>query len=1532
MAAKVNVKFVVMLGAALTLVLAGMAAVFFFVLKKSGQDWADRGEAHMAAQEYEEADQAFAFAVAHDRTNVAWLKQWIDAMEHRVIDNEVDFEDRFVKDYSNAVRQVAHMGRTSDLESHIRYLDMKADQLLGESRAVAWRFLLTEARASQQFFEAGGSAPIPGQTTPEAWHALYKYSGLALGVLYSLNMTESEDEVLQAERDLKLALAADPTDSEAGLELAQFYAVMSERRRTAPPVDLAEAERLLRESRQIVVSLAERDPEDPDVAIGLLQMDVSAARREFIARLAGRAATPDQIREVTAPFQPRLDAVAELLLRKAGAEIETVTLSRFSALENMSAPDTRGTRTARVLEAILAAHPEHLQAIIMLAEVQGTGQNRAQGVATLQRLIDLPNKPLGMEGYRLFRLRPIARELQAEFTLDQFDEAPETDRPALLTQAQGYREALSKEVPADSPALLKLDARMAFLRRDWVRAEELLLAVNQRTGGSDDDVLWWMAQTAQQLQKLGVARQMLNTLYEKSPDNPRIVMALAAIEKDLRNQERAEGLANRLLELRPGDQQIAEFVAMIRGEGDAIREALDRYQETLVGGAGVLPDADAAMRRLNEDFAANASHPALGLTLLRAHLDRGDLESAQTVVATVRAAYPDDADFRRFEAALTRGDIVAVLIDLINTTEGRSEFEKAMLRRMVYLQRGDTANATRELAAAAAIEPDNPMLVEAQFLEAIAANDPAAVTRLAAKAKQLNLDGQNGDTFTVRVMMFENKHREAVTLLESLVTRSPNDGLLWRLLGMERAQIGRLDEAVSAYRRTLEIRPNDVQSAKELMGLLGARGQFQQALQVARDTEVFGRGDLDFLNRLWILEARAGDSQVALTGREALRARDKNQPWNNALLAELYMDKARFADARALIDELRAGQDHLDFVALDARWHADQGNFEGARQAYITYIGSLPAGSVGSEPFIAMATFMQSREQLSLAAAALESGRVEQNPQTMDCDRMLGDILSMAQRLSDAVDAYKRVVDAGADTPEHTYRKRMVENLISLHRFDEAQAAMAAMRDVAATDRNVMLLSAELARGRGNRAEALRTLDEAVRLFPEDPVSYFQRAQVLQEDETRLQDALADYDSAIRKAPRFWQALRNRSGIYRRMDPPRIEDAVNDLRAGVLAAGTDGDAVAQLLGELMNLRRTQEATTAADEAVASRPTDVAFLQRIGSIFAGRGEWTVAARYYKQAFDLRQEADIGQRYIECLLSQNPPQLRIAEDALNTLGPKVLDNPGLLAAGASLHVRRNRLSDAEREATRAFDLVSGNSDHLLLWHRTMQRAFNDPTAYQAYLRRLAAAKQTTALRDWPVLFLAASQATVENTREAAKEQLVRLANQGQPVEVRQNAMRTIGTTLYGQGQYEEAARLWTQAVEMFPQDWEVNNNLAYVLTEYLGRAEDALPHALKAVEFQPRSPSVNDTVGWVYFKNGNTDKALLYLMQAARLSRDAAEQSVTIRHLIEVHLSQGDKANALDRLSYLNRLIAESPWLDASIRTEATELEARINSLP
>ncbi|MEZ6234821.1 MAG: tetratricopeptide repeat protein [Phycisphaerales bacterium] len=1530
MASKVNVRFVVMLSGALGAVLVCMAAVFYFVLRKSGEDWAIRGDEAMAAQDYEAADQAYSFAVAHERTNVEWLEKWLDAMQHHVIDNQIDFMSRYNRDYTGVMRMVAHSAG-ADLERHIRYLDMVLERVDEGGSADSWRYLIGEARASQEFFEDPMQVPQAGVSPSEDWHRLYRFTGIAQVMLYEMGLHESDEAVRRGESELRLALAADPGDSRASIELSQFYAVRSDRLRTQAPVDLAGAETSAQQARQVLVDALGVNPDDLSAALSLLRLDVAVAFRELRARTGGAPPTTAQAVEVLAPFAARLDAIAARL-RERAERVDRATLVRFALAELLIAPMDNRRRTEEVARSAVEAGLGRPAVMVLLGETLAARGRYEEAVGVLQQVVDLPNKPLGIEGWRLFLLRPVAIRLQADYTLKRYNaRLPEEERQAILAEARAYREALAGEVAADSPDLLKIDAQLAFVQSDWLNAESLLIRLNERTGGSDADVKWWLALTAAELNKPGVARELLNSLYEEQPNNPQFIRVLAGIELALRNQPRAEALVRRLLELRPDDEEARTFAAAVLGESDdPVLNALDAYNRTARGEGEAMGDPDLAVANLQAAFEANNNNAALGGQLIRVYIDRQELTKALAVVEVLQRENPEEEAYPRFASALRRGEYVPTLIELISTGPA-DDFTKAMARRVVYLQNDMPAEARRALADAAAIRPDDREVLEAQFVEAVAANDAPGVQRVVDRARTLDADGRQGDTFVVRQRIFEGRHAEAVALLERLRAATPNDTVILRLLGLEYVALGRYDEAIGVYRRALSIRPQELQSARELIGLLAQLERFSEALAVARSAEPFGRGDPGFLNTLWVLEAQAGDKQVALRGREGWRAREPENDTNNYHLAGIYMDVGRWNDARALIDQMRAREDRLEVVALDARWHADRGDLASAQKAYVDYIGRIPPADLSPRPFVALSQFMVSREQFELAAAALESGRVYQSPETMDIDRMLGDVFVMAQRMSDAAVAYTRVVDGDADTPEGLYRKRLLENLIRLERLDDAQMQLNALRAAGLDgDRNTVLLRAELAGAQGQTAQAEDLLDEAVRRFPEDPVVYFQRAELLQTDSERLQDALADYDTAIRKQPRFWQALRNRSGVYRRLG--RINDAVADLRAATTAAGGDGEAVTQLLVEMLNLGRAQEASTAADEAVAARATDGLFIQRVAGVFAGRGEWTTAARFYKMAFELQAEPSVAQRYLDSLLSQNPPQIRVAEEVMSGLGQVVLEHPGLLAANVTISARRNRLSQAESDATRAFDLVSQDPNRLLVWYRTMQRAFGTRDVFLAYLRRLAAAKQSTVLRDWPVLFINMVLADDPQTVSLAVEQLNNLANNGQPEAVRLNALRTIGTTLYELGDYEQAAQIWELALQLFPNDFEVSNNLAYTLVEHLGRPEEGLEHALRAVQGVPRSASVNDTVGWAYFRTGDVEQAQAYLLRAARLSRDAGEQSTIVVHIIEVEIHLGNRVAAERFLNYLRRVIDESPWIGEDIKTVADGLEERINSLP
>ena len=78
----------------------------------------------------------------------------------------------------------------------------------------------------------------------------------------------------------------------------------------------------------------------------------------------------------------------------------------------------------------------------------------------------------------------------------------------------------------------------------------------------------------------------------------------------------------------------------------------------------------------------------------------------------------------------------------------------------------------------------------------------------------------------------------------------------------------------------------------------------------------------------------------------------------------------------------------------------------------------------------------------------------------------------------------------------------------------------------------------------------------------------------------------------------------------------------------------------------------------------------------------------------------------------------------------------------------------------------------------------------------------------------------------------------------------------------GEYAMAEEAYEKALEKQPDNWVIANDLAYLLAEKATSKKDldrALKIALKALEVRPGDPNIQDTAGWVYYREGDTNRA-------------------------------------------------------------------------
>ena len=115
---------------------------------------------------------------------------------------------------------------------------------------------------------------------------------------------------------------------------------------------------------------------------------------------------------------------------------------------------------------------------------------------------------------------------------------------------------------------------------------------------------------------------------------------------------------------------------------------------------------------------------------------------------------------------------------------------------------------------------------------------------------------------------------------------------------------------------------------------------------------------------------------------------------------------------------------------------------------------------------------------------------------------------------------------------------------------------------------------------------------------------------------------------------------------------------------------------------------------------------------------------------------------------------------------------------------------------------------------------------------------------------------------------------------------------GLILSELGKVSDHERDMRRLIKLEPENAHAYNALGYTLADLTSRYDEALELIKKAIELDPDDAYILDSLGWVYFKLNELDKAKIHLEQAFELSEDAEIAA----HLGELYWTLGDKTKA------------------------------------
>ncbi len=1517
MATKVNVKFVIVLAAALAVLFGGVAFVAYQKLTTSGEEYEAKGDALMAVGDFDEASDMYRRAVNHDRTNIVWLTKWRDSLLKVVPETQVEYVKYYQDYYLGILNQLAAL-QDRDPIAQRAYLEPYYQQLVkGGANAESWQRLIDHVNNMLQ------RLPEDDVVTKQ----IHRYRGLAR--LARMEQIEERDEEReQTLADLRIAIEADPTDVECAVGVLKWRFIEWKRAHRLRRAQTAD--QLWTALGDEVVAMKESFPNSPPILLTELQImiervvhleDDPAARVRMVNNMKGFEDRLLESIEATAP-----ESIDENMLRRTYNSLKPLQPSNYAA--------TMLPIVTRVSE----AKPNDAGLMLLRAEVLNDLNRQEDALQQLRQVAEMPDLPVSLAGLMLVaNQRYTAMYSQGDTVLDLRETTQDpAKRAELLKEAHQFRDELAENITGgeNSPVVMLLDGRLALAEGNASEAVERLKALDDRVGGRDSEVIKLLGRALLEANILGAARQQYARLVEANPSDIQSLYTLASIEKRLQNYPAAIQRFEEVLALTPEFMEARLEIAAIRAETGIIDirgtvQGVDPVRVSLIRWRALMqqeePEPDEALAILREARRDNGDNPMILNAMIMHFNQEGNAEQAMAVANEAIALYPEDQRFADWKRRLDQLEVGLSIDDRLRLIdESTAEpIEKLIQKYALLNSAGRTDEAEAFFAEAQRLAPNNPDIIEKQFMQALEHEDFAQARSIAATAARLNLDSVDGLLYQARLEFAQENFQQALATLQQVTGRLPFDPLALRLLGQTYLQMGRANDALNALAQAFENKPDGVLVARLYVQALIQLQRHDEALRIVKRARKFNGVDRMLMNQWLALEEMAGDRALALAERTKRYDANPNDTNNTAALIRMLMDDEQWAKARVVIDAIREAQpDSADLARLDANWHAHQGNIEDGAKILQGFTGDEDtlAGSVR------LAQYYSDFAQYDLAVTTLEQARTLQDSGQKVVELLIADLYFRTDRYDKAIPLFREALSADEDTESGDVARRYADALIRLKRYSEAEQALLALKDRARSNTRTNILLSRAAAGNGDDRAAINYLDAAVAASPNSPEPFIERASFYSDRGQRLEDVLQDLNQAIRLAPSSVPARQLKATVLVRNN--RMAEASRELQQAV-TANPDNRELRQLLIEsLTRMGQNGEAIVAATSASRQFPDDAGWLLTAGDLHARDRRWKEALGFYTQAYDLDPSARVAIRMGQSLIEVDPPRY---QDAIDLLA-KHLDEENhlttVLLLQSQAHAKLGNSSVARRLATDSFNAANKPAD-IRDWFSGVGLLFETRDALLDYIRN-----QTPKAELEPIYLVLLSRLEAQDSamHSSVIDKLRAIEDRQMDTATRMDLYRIVGGLLYINGSYEDAADVFRDAVALAPEDLEFNNNLAYLLAHHLNDAQGALAPAEKAAQLAPVDPNVLDTLGWVYFQLGRLSQAQATLNQALQNGRDAAERVPALLHLSETILAQNQPdshSRALRNAEAAREMIERSPALKQSFGPQLDAVMEKLN---
>lgn len=673
----------------------------------------------------------------------------------------------------------------------------------------------------------------------------------------------------------------------------------------------------------------------------------------------------------------------------------------------------------------------------------------------------------------------------------------------------------------------------------------------------------------------------------------------------------------------------------------------------------------------------------------------------------------------------------------------------------------------------------------------------------------------------------EQDWRKAYALFTRVIELNPTHPGALVHLGRLYALSGAPEKALESAAAVLKNDPDNV-GALVLKGLANARlGKKDIAIQEAKSAVDVDSGNADAISLLSALYADKGDIAGAI---ELARKGIEKQPESVSLyilLAGLY-EKA--GNTKGVIDALERmielkPHDLAGRVRL-AAYHVRKGDKAEGEKVLREAVTAIPESF---EAKLTLVDYLEKEGSVDQSIAQLKEF-IASSPDTYELQLHLAQIYLNHQNLEGARQIYQQIIDNAGDSPD----------------AETAKTKMAG------------LLASE------NKADAARVLiEEVLKENPRQKDALLIRA-ALSIDSNESDKGIADLRTLLKDDPGDVKALRLKARAH--LLKKEIALARQSLESAIQASPQEAAANVELVQLLVNTGELDDAVTVLERMLRFVPDNLAVNNIIARIRAKQQRWDEVLKISERLRESHPDSPLGY-YYQGVALQGENRLEESVQAFEQSLQRNSDATEPLIGMSRSLLLMNRTDQA---LERIQQVVIRNPKHFLAKNLEgevllgLKRYADAETAFEAALQLNP--KWDLPYKNLAKTFFAQGQVTkaidvIRNGFKSTQDPLLGLE---------------LATHLDRSGESELAAGIYKVLLERFPNMTAAANNYAMLLIRGAPSQENLNKAAELVKQFEiSNNPIYLDTLGWVFLKQGKSERAIDVLKRAVKGQEDNPE---------------------------------------------------------